>query len=198
MNPESIIDGLVPIAYSVDSGLESMLHEYKDWGPGRRWMAIPLGCVLREFLDTHLGCIEDRFGHIEMAVPVPSASSNRDFDHLELLTEIFDDWPVEWRSDILEKSPGGRPERGVVSPDLFQLQDGIQIEGRTVLLFDDTWTSGSSLVSAAARLRMNGVGTIVGLTLGRQLHSGFENASQLIDDARALEFDNSMCVLHDQ
>jgi hypothetical protein len=66
-----ILDALVPITYSLDSGLESMLHDFKDWA-GYEWFSMPLGSMISTFLRTHKSCIEQGMGgSIDVAIPVP-------------------------------------------------------------------------------------------------------------------------------
>ena len=65
----NVIDGFVPASYSLDVGLESMLHMYKDW-PGYGWLRLPLGSLFYARSSVHRACIERKFGAIDVAVPV--------------------------------------------------------------------------------------------------------------------------------
>lgn len=189
------LSGVVPIAYSLQDGLESLLHQYKDFGIDYRWGRYPLGSILWEFMGRHLACIEQRFGEVDVATTVPSGNETRTFSPLGEVIEAVDDWPVDWALDLLAKAKPGRPGRGESDPSFYALGRGRSVRGRVVLLVDDTWTSGSSLVSAGARLREERARSVVGLTIGRQLAPGWGSADDLISTASARGLDLDRCVL---
>jgi len=176
-------------------GLESLLHQYKDWGPDYTWMARPLASVLYEFLSAHLSCIEARYEACDVAAIVPRANASRPFDHLTTVIERLDQWPVVWDTGLLQKVGQDRPSRGTVDPNVYRVADGRAVTGKTILLVDDTWTSGSSLVSAASRLMADGAAAVVGLTIGRQLRGDFGTTHDVITAVEARTFDNRRCVL---
>lgn len=190
-----VLDGVVPIVYSLSDGLESLLHRYKDFGPEHRWMGCVLASVLFEFLDRHLKCVADTYGHVDRVVTVPGGNSARDFDHLADAVRIVTDWPFEWEFDLVRKVKPGRPGRGEVNPDYYRLAPGRDVTGQVVLLVDDTWTSGGTLASVAARLRGAGAKSVVGLTVGRQLHPNWGTADALISTARTRAFAPDLCVI---
>lgn len=67
---------------------------------------------------------------------------------------------------------------------------------KRVLLFDDTWTSGASIVSCAKNLKEGGAVSVYALTLGRQLNasSDYGNSQEII--AEAVQRDRGrFCVL---
>lgn len=70
-----VLSAVVPIAYSISDGLESALHRYKDWGAGYSWLSYPLGCVTRDFLSTHLECIQSTYGRSTLGVVMPRNES---------------------------------------------------------------------------------------------------------------------------
>ena len=192
-----ILTGVVPVAYSLQDGLESLLHRYKDWEPHDqyRWMAFPLASVLRVFLQQHLVCIEQRYGAVGLATIVPGNEVARGFSPLRRVIERFNQWPVTWEPDALEKVRSGRPGRGVVEPSYYALAEGQNVQDMTVLVLDDTWTSGSTVASAAAVLRQAGAAAVVALTIGRQLHPGWGSSDELIAAAETRKFDPDRCVL---
>ncbi|MCY1141567.1 phosphoribosyltransferase [Actinoplanes sp. Pm04-4] len=188
------LDTYVPICSSLDDGLESLLHRYKDFGVQYRWMAAPLTSLLKDFLERHLPCLEARSGRLHVATIVPSGNDGRAFDHLRDAIRLIDDWPIRWTFDLIGKAKSGRPERGVIDPTFYRAGQAAP-SGIGVLLVDDTWTSGSTLISAAMCLRGRGLPRIAGLTIGRQLHAGFGNSEQLIDQVTRTQFDMNTCAL---
>ena len=67
MGYNGYLDAFVPITYSLDSGLESLLHRIKDFGDTHRWIAGPLGSLLYAFLREHRDCLEDDADGIDVA-----------------------------------------------------------------------------------------------------------------------------------
>ena len=51
------VDCYVPVTYSIDAGLESMLHRYKDFRD-YGWLRFPLTSLLHEFVNRHGDCID--------------------------------------------------------------------------------------------------------------------------------------------
>jgi predicted amidophosphoribosyltransferase len=187
---------LVPALYSVADGLESALHQYKDFGQQHRWLATPLSSILTEFLDEHLACIENLIGGVDVAVSVPSNNDGRGFDHIQEMLDSALEWPLDWRGDVIAKVREGRPGRGVMDPSFYRVVTDLAVmRNASVLLLDDTWTSGASLMSVAACLRDSGAERVVGLTIGRQLSPGFGSSDDLITTARARDFNRDVCVL---
>jgi len=189
------LDALVPISYSVDDGLESLLHRYKDFGERYQWMAAPLASLTVEFLLGHRRCLETRAGSFDRALTVPSGGTSRGFDHLRTAIEMVDEWPIPWDFNVLTKAKPGRPPRGTADPSFYRLTQGASVTGSRILLFDDTWTSGATMASAAQCLRDHGAHRVVGLTVGRQLRSGWGTSDELISTARQQAFDLGRCVI---
>ena len=89
-----------------------------------------------------------------------------------------------------------RPARAQVKPQAYGV-DAAAVRGRSVLLLDDTWTSGSSLVSAAAALKDAGASYVVGLTLGRQLNTAghYGSTDEILQDVQERRWTSDECVL---
>lgn len=189
------VAGVVPVLYSIDSGFESLLHQYKDFGAEHRWLARPIASVLDDFLTGHIGCISARYGAIEIATVVPSGNQLREFDHLGLVISQIGDWAIQWDLNMVEKVKDGRPGRGVVDPSYYLVSPNADLDGKTVLLVDDTWTSGSSVVSVARALRDHGAKGVVALPIGRQLNANFGDAGSLMKISGNRGYNNETCVI---
>lgn len=192
-----VIDHFVPISYSIDSGLESMLHRFKDWEDSR-WLQAPLGSMLYTFLEAHRDCIEDTVGLIDVAAIVPSDNRKRVFNHLHKVLTTVKGEPLlkwfRWKEDLVQRDFSvPRPPRGHLSPDAYLVDDFAR--GRTVLVFDDTWTSGSSIASCAAALKKAGATRVVALTLGRQLKESFGSSDRIIKSVQERTWTADDCVL---
>ncbi len=69
-----------------------------------------------------------------------------------------------------------------------------QLDGRSVLLIDDTWTTGANAQSAAAALKSAGAGRVAAVVIGRHLNREWhENDRRLRGITRP--FDWSHCAL---
>jgi predicted amidophosphoribosyltransferase len=190
------LDGLVPIAYSAPSGLESALHRYKDFR-GYRWLAAPLDALLYHFLQRHSSCIQDRFGPIDVMTVVPSHPSTRGgWDAMKVMVgAIRAPWPWPWDLNLLVRTDPATPARGRISPRMFDVAAGRAVRGRQILLVDDTFTSGRTIASAANVLKSGRAATVVGLTLGRQLGVSWPPAAHLVASLADRELDLRRCVL---
>lgn len=194
------VDRLIPITYSVDAGLESMLHRYKDFG--RMWMRSPLACLLHTFISRHGDCIEEAVGGISIATFVPSGNTERTFDHLDSLVRGAvkgDPLTDRYRWDralIRRNDEVSRPARGKLNPSSYTITQALP-PGSKVLLFDDTWTSGASAASAAAALKQAGASDVTVLTLGRQLrtHNPWGTAQEIWKERRERPWSRDSCVL---
>lgn len=194
------VDTLVPITYSVDAGLESMLHQYKDRGVA--WLRRPLASLLTTFVKEHADCIDEESRGIDVATIVPSNNQDRAFSHLDrLLRGVITGDPVlarfDWNMDAIERDPATpRPGRGQLRPEAYQVAAGA-VGDATVLLLDDTWTSGSSAASAAAALKDAGAHHVTVLTLGRQLNPNdrFGTTEEIYNDRAEERWDLAGCAI---
>ncbi len=181
------VTALIPITYSLDEGLESMLHRYKDFGV--QWLEGPLRSLLWYFTTRHGDCVKKAYGPFDLALAVPSDNLERGFDHLERIAAPVGggEPPFQWRFDIISRNRAvSRPKRGELKPDAYIVTSN-SVQGKSVILLDDTWTSGASIASAAAALRHAGAQSVTALTLGRQLNSSwtFLNNQELVGEVRA-------------
>ncbi|MFI6098404.1 ComF family protein [Lentzea sp. NPDC051213] len=71
-----------------------------------------------------------------------------------------------------------------------QYEVAADVEERSILLVDDTWTSGASLQSAAVALKRAGATRVVGLVIGRHLDEPTPSVTE--------PFDWDVCCLEQQ
>jgi predicted amidophosphoribosyltransferase len=169
---ETTLDAVLPISYSVArEQLHHALASYKrlDGEVARRLQAI-LAAILWRFLTEHERCLAqaahtDRF---QIITTVPSGDQNRDERHP--LRHIVGDLvgPTRHRHRrLLRRSSTEDPGR-TFSPTKFE--PTTTLNGESVLLIDDTWTTGSSSQSAAAALKQAGAGPTATVVIGRHLN----------------------------
>lgn len=194
------LDEFVPISYSTSSGLESALHRFKDF-ENYGWLQWPLGALLYTFLDQHRECIEDAVAGVDIATFVPADNRERLFSPLQQVLDALTDNPVadwfSWEPSIIARDfATPRPRRGEEKPEAYAV-NAEAVSGRSVLLLDDTWTSGASMISSAAALKRAGARAVIGLTLGRQLNidGHFGSTDTIVESISARPWRNSECLL---
>ena len=194
-----LVDYLVPMSYSIDSGLESLIKHYKDFG--KSWTRTPLATLLWEGLDRHGDCVRMAAGPDALYTWVPADDETRSFDHIQdLLTAVEAADSFGWRDGVIQRNrsvprPGPKQTQQLVNPGAYTVT--CDVRDRTVVLLDDLWTSGSSLSSSAAALKRAGARRVIGLVLGRQINRGYDvgRATEIFAEVEARGWSFSECVL---
>ena len=166
------LDAFVPISYSVaGEQLHHALSSYKrlDGDVARRLSAI-LAAILWRFIAHHERCIAQaaRSTRFDLVTTVPSSSHAR--DERQRLRQIVAELvaPTRDRHErLLLRTDTEVPPR-TFSEAKFRPTRPLQ--GQSVLLVDDTWTTGTSAQSAAAALKAAGAGPIAAVVIGRHLN----------------------------
>jgi len=86
--------------------------------------------------------------------------------------------------------------RRIANVNRFTVPDDVRpaVEGKRVLLVDDTWTTGTSVQSAAAALKAAGAATVTGLCVARWLSWRWEPDVPLLKQATAAPYDPFRCI----
>lgn len=192
----SVLDAMLPISYSVaHEQLHHALASYKRLsGEVGRRLALQLGAVLWRFLGLHESCVARAAGspYFEVVATVPSVDRSRDEHHplrrvvAELVGPTRDRHRRLLRRSDLEVAPRTfSPEKFIVTRPL---------RGESVLLLDDTWTTGSNAQSAAAALKAAGAGPVATVVIGRHVNRDWRGNDPKL---RSLEspFDWARCAL---
>jgi hypothetical protein len=193
----SVLDGFVPICYSLHGGLEGILANAKDT-PSDAWLRLPLGALLWTFMEQHLRCVESFYGgEFNLRIAIPSHSSARGgVCHLDAVIKSVRDFSAEWASGVLVKNDDSEAgtRRNEIVPGLFTASPSVK--GQRILLFDDTFTTGGTMASAAYALKQADAASVVGLSFGRQLRADYKHSTAFVAAlaGRELEIDN--CVVH--
>lgn len=168
-----ILDAVAPISYSVaHEQLHHALASYKrlNGDVARRLQAI-LAAILWRFLSQHESCIAQaaHAASFDLVTTVPSGDQTRDERH-----------PLRWLVGDLVGPTRDRHRRLLrraqtdVPPRAFDATKfeatGRELHGQSILLIDDTWTTGASAQSAAAALKAAGAGPIAAVVIGRHLN----------------------------
>jgi hypothetical protein len=178
--PGLLPDVVVPVAYAAKGGHHATnLWRYKSDGPGAAAARAALRALLLVFLRDHGRCVWRRAGvpgpsHVAV---VPSCRGRPGKHPLQALAAPYLTLP--WvRLSAAEGLAALDPD-----PRRFHLE---RIAGASVLLLDDTWTSGASATSAAAALRLAGARSVAVVVLGRHLDAAVP----------AMPYRSQLCAVH--
>lgn len=194
---DSPLDVVAPVSYSVaHEQLHHALAGYKR--PPEvvaRRFEVELAAVLWRYLSAHEGCITRAVGTdgFDLVTTVPSSTRERDRTHPlhRIVGELTG--PTRGRHKRLLRRSTARVEPREFSTTKFEaIHD---LSGATVLLIDDTWTTGANARSAAAAMKAAGARTVAAVAIGRHLHRDY------LDNDRRLQallspFDWNSCALH--
>jgi hypothetical protein len=189
---QSSLDALAPISYSVArEQLHHALASYKrlNGDVARRLQAI-LAAILWRFLQAHEACLAEAAASaagFDLVTTVPSGDPTRD-EHHPLRTIVGHQvGPTRERYRRLLKRTDTDTAPRTFSAIKFQATTNLNNE--SVLLIDDTWTTGASAQSAAATLKAAGAGPTAAIVIGRHLNREWhENDRRIRGIARPFEW----------
>jgi len=167
-----VLDTVLPISYSVaQEQLHHALASYKrlDGEVARRLRAI-VAAILWRFLTHHEACLAEaaNTGRFDLVTTVPSGDPFRDDGHpLRIIVGELVGPTRERHQRLLRPTSADTPPR-TFSPAKFEATT--KLDNQSILLIDDTWTTGASAQSAAATLKTAGAGPIAAVVIGRHLN----------------------------
>jgi predicted amidophosphoribosyltransferase len=168
---------VAPISYSPRSGqLHHALAAYKrTTGAAAIRLQRDLAAVLWRYLRDHESCVGAAAGidRFDLVTTVPSSDLARDADHpLRLIAgELVT--PTRGRYERLLRRSTATVAGRDFSPEKYVV--GRRLAGESVLLIDDTWTTGASVQSAAAALRGAGAARVAAVVVGRHVRPEFQD-----------------------
>ncbi len=190
---EQWLDAVCPISYSVArEQLHHALRGYKRLsGEVARRFTVELAAVLWRFLAIHERCVAAAAGvsGFDLVTTVPSGDRERDQHHplRSIVGELVA--PTRERHErLLQRSGVAVPGREFRADKYEALRS---LEGTSVLLIDDTWTTGANAQSAAAALKSAGAARIGAVVIGRHLNREWhENDRRLRGITRPFDWDH--------
>jgi predicted amidophosphoribosyltransferase len=190
------IDVMAPISYSVaHEQLHHSLAAYKRaGGEVARQLSVQLAAVLWRYLAGHERCLARAAGtsSFHLVTAVPSGDRGRDEGH-----------PLRWIVGRLVGPTRDRHRRLLrrsaieVGAHTFHPQKYVAtgaLHGHSVLLIDDTWTTGANAQSAAAALRAADAGAVAVVVIGRHLNREWHENDRRLRGISG-PFDWSRCAL---
>jgi predicted amidophosphoribosyltransferase len=194
---------VVPITYSENLGqMHTALRNYKDGKSSniRRNAAVRLAAILWRFLREHEVCVAGAAGldDFDVVTIVPSSSPQRDkHSPFRELTGWVK--PIESRMQRL-LGPTGRVEGREFDADRFTAVR--ELSDESILLLDDTWTTGGHARSASHALLEAGASKVALVVIGRHVGPDYEpvkdSGSTCGKLLKALpeDFDWATCAVH--
>jgi hypothetical protein len=190
------LDVVAPISYSVaHEQLHHALASYKRLtGDVARRLGLQLAAVLWRYLDEHEVCLARAAGTdgFSRVTTVPSGDRERDESHplRWIVGEVVG--PTRRRHERLLWRSDAEVAARSIDPNKYIA--GRPLPGESILLIDDTWTTGANAQSAAAALKAAGAGPIAAVVIGRHVSRDWrQNDRQL--RALAQPFDWTHCVV---
>jgi predicted amidophosphoribosyltransferase len=193
---ESWLDAVSPISYSVaHEQLHHALAGYKrppDVVAER--FAMELAAILWRHLAKHEACLVHAVGiqAFDLVTPVPSSMRERDRNHPlhRIVGELVG--VTRARHDRLLRRSETFVEPRTFSADKYEPTTALR--GRSVLLIDDTWTTGANAQSAAAALKSAGAGPVAAVVIGRHVNREWHQNDQRLRRL-STPFDWEQCAL---
>ena len=194
---EPRLDAVAPISYSVArEQLHHALAHYKRLsGDVARRLTVELAAVLWRYIAQHEPCLAKAAGveRFEVVTTVPSGERARDEQHP--LRHIVGDLigtnvraPQAAAQTVRRPSPTPR-----IQPAEVPASD--PANGQSVLLIDDTWTTGASAQSAAATLKDAGAGHVAAIVIGVSPEPRMARERSPAAAERTWPFDWERCAL---
>lgn len=173
--------------------MHHVLRSYKD-SPDenvRRRMRLRTAALLFRFLATHRECIVNAAGRDwDVITTVPSSTGRAGTHPLELVIQHV---PLlhQQHATLLHRGTGELGHNRA-SDDGYEVTE--DVTGRSILLVDDTLTSGARGQSAASTLQLAGANVVAMVPVGRYIRPDFSPTTQTFwDTARAAGFDFQTC-----
>jgi predicted amidophosphoribosyltransferase len=189
-------DAVLPISYSPHlEQLHHVLSGYKRLaGQPARKFQLDLAAILWRFLDRHEACLASSLGagRFEVVTTVPSGTAERDAAHPlhEIVGETVK--PTADRYERLLTRTGIDVTPRAVSDEKFEVVR--PLDGESILLIDDTWTTGASVQSAAGSLKGAGAGWVGVVVTGRHVRRDYQDNDRRLRSI-GLPFDWDVCAL---
>ena len=198
-------DLVAPISYSEHGGqLHTALWTYKnaEQEPVRTYAAVRLESILWRYIEDHESCLAAAVGvpgRFDLVTTVPSSDPAR--DEISMLRAV-----VEVTGPVMDRNVRLLEPTGAVDGRAFNAERYRAVrslDGQSILVIDDTWTSGGHSQSAVHVLKEAGAGPVVLVVIGRHLRRGWEPVqdSGVTDgdlfDELPVPFDWDTCVAHE-
>ena len=163
---ERTADYIISPFYYADRLRDALLdHKFKD--------AVSYSDVFLALMEDALEGIKYMLGEFDILVPVPLSRrrvNERGYNQAELIAKPLAEFiGIEYRDDILKRNKNTRHQAGLRNYERMTNVKGAfsaseDADGKSVIIFDDIYTTGSTIEECAKTLKQMGAGKIIGLT----------------------------------
>lgn len=190
---DGIADLVVPLTYAVDRAQSGILvRHYKDdiSAQARARHSRVIRRLLYLGLMKHQQCIEKRMGRrVNARVTVPSLRNRAGVHPFTAIARAMN--AVDDRL-ALTASASATGER-TLSASHFHITPEQRLDGKHILVLDDTWTTGANTQSAALTLRRAGAAHISILVIGRWISPSYGPNAAFIRQRLHRDYDPAIC-----
>jgi hypothetical protein len=190
-----VADAVVPISLALKrEQYANELWRYKNThGPQQQYFRMGLAAVLWRFLAAHEPCIATHCAvpGFDTVTIVPSTSGREGHPLHTMVADTVGPTRDRYR-DLLTPTEHAQALGRTASLARYTSS---ALWGETVLLVDDTWTTGAHAQSAAAALKAAGASCVAVVVLGRHLNSEYGDTATHVEHARLRRFSWDVCTL---
>ncbi|HEY3954064.1 MAG TPA: hypothetical protein VGM53_11865 [Streptosporangiaceae bacterium] len=192
--PGLLADLVAPVSYSVaGTPYARWLWQYKAGVPEQHEARAALLRILLVFLHDHGRCLRAAAAAAAPShVAVVPTGCGRSGPH-PLRTLVQPYLALPWAG--LAPRPGDPAYTRDLHLHRFTVTR--PLAGATVLLLDDTWTTGGSAQSAAAALKLGGARAVLAVILGRHVNPAHRLAHSFAPFVATSPFQGDGCAVHD-
>jgi adenine/guanine phosphoribosyltransferase-like PRPP-binding protein len=185
----------ISLAATVGSPLYRVLRGYKDLrrAPGRRARDLSqLASLVTAFLTVHGSCIAEAAGERwDCLTTVPSSGPHPAHHPLVELAGAIGP-PAGRHLELLRRGPAAT---GHLRPSAEGFVAGGEAVGLSVLVLDDTWTSGARAQSVTSALERAGARVLAIVPIARLVRPAYLDGAWFWQRQRAERFDPAVCCL---
>lgn len=191
---EGLADLVVPLSYAgeMNEQLRRDIRNYKD-GPSldvRADALYRLSALTWHFFHTHAHCLSARGGAPTHIASVPSGTpGNRSGRHP--VSDLLRFAPEEWERVTLVRDAPSTARR--LDAETLSISSSSSLEGRHVVIFDDTWTTGAKAQSAALRVRRAGARMVTIVVTARIMNTSWGPAARFLEDHPKVPWSGAVC-----
>lgn len=195
-DPELLPDNIVLLTYAIHGSQSAAdAYGYKDAtkSAAANQSLSRLQILTNFFILHHSGCVRRATGStVDAITHVPSGQGRHPHPLEKEIERLFPEEQLRRVSLNLADSPRTAGRQESVNPQRHDVAD--TVEGRHVLVLEDTWVRGYSALSAVASLKRAGASAVSLLVLTRYLRPSFKDTEKWLSERDELTaYDPRFC-----
>lgn len=194
--PTLLADRVVPLTYASDTETPQIrrdLAQYKNspTASGRAAAAPPLTYLIWYFTHRHRFCL-DRESSLQVSalIAVPSGHTVGRPDGNPLL-QLARYLPPSWERVAAERISDAAAR--IIDPETVELSSDVDLSGRHVVVFDDTWTTGASAQGVSVAAKRAGAAQVSIIVIGRWANDGWRPSREFFHQRPHTAWTGDVC-----